>query len=288
MKFLVPVTVPDDDYDSGWDGNLQVPTKNAIYDKIETFTGNSFVLNETPSGSINSSNAVFTAATDYVGGSLEVYLNGLKQRLTTDYAETSPAAGTFTFTTAPVTGDSVVIDYQAEASSSSLNADTVDGIHASASATANKLLALDSNAKFPISAIATDSGAWVSWSPSYASITVGNGTVTARYTQIGKTVHFRWTIVCGSTTALGNDITFTIPVTAHSFYGTANVRSPIGLVRGYDVGTLNASGSVMLNASTTVASVLWPNATDPRDDGIFPWTEASGDTLSFSGTYEAA
>ena len=28
-------TVPDDDYDSGWDGDLTVPTKNAVYDKVE-------------------------------------------------------------------------------------------------------------------------------------------------------------------------------------------------------------------------------------------------------------
>lgn len=32
------VTVPDEAYGSGWNGSLEVPTKNAVYDKIETIT----------------------------------------------------------------------------------------------------------------------------------------------------------------------------------------------------------------------------------------------------------
>lgn len=33
------VAVPDDAYGAGWDGNLEVPTKNALYDKIQTISG---------------------------------------------------------------------------------------------------------------------------------------------------------------------------------------------------------------------------------------------------------
>jgi hypothetical protein len=32
------ITVPDEAYGSGWDGSLEVPTKNAVYDKIETLS----------------------------------------------------------------------------------------------------------------------------------------------------------------------------------------------------------------------------------------------------------
>lgn len=35
------VTVPDEVYGAGWDGSLEVPTKNAVYDKIETVTAGS-------------------------------------------------------------------------------------------------------------------------------------------------------------------------------------------------------------------------------------------------------
>ena len=37
----VPVEVPDDAYGSGWNGSVEVPTKNAMYDKIESLSGGS-------------------------------------------------------------------------------------------------------------------------------------------------------------------------------------------------------------------------------------------------------
>lgn len=36
--FTGPISVPDDAYGIGWNGNTSVPTKNAIYDKIESLT----------------------------------------------------------------------------------------------------------------------------------------------------------------------------------------------------------------------------------------------------------
>lgn len=39
-EFLTPVSVPDDAYDaSSWNGNTEIPTKNAIRDKIESLSG---------------------------------------------------------------------------------------------------------------------------------------------------------------------------------------------------------------------------------------------------------
>jgi hypothetical protein len=54
-------------------------------------------------------------------------------------------------------------------------------------------LAIGANNTVPIadSAEATGirwGGAWTTWTPSYTNLTVGNGTVTARYSQVGKTV----------------------------------------------------------------------------------------------------
>lgn len=34
--FAADISVPDEAYGSGWNGSVEVPTKNAIYDKIET------------------------------------------------------------------------------------------------------------------------------------------------------------------------------------------------------------------------------------------------------------
>lgn len=94
----------------------------------------SFVYNETPSGSINSSNLVFTSAFAFVAGTLEVWLNGLlmAQGASADYVETTPASGTFTFNSGqtPQTGDTIIIKYQKSVSVAG-NADLVDGYHAS-------------------------------------------------------------------------------------------------------------------------------------------------------------
>lgn len=37
--FLADISVPDEAYGVGWNGSVEVPTKNAIYDKIETLSG---------------------------------------------------------------------------------------------------------------------------------------------------------------------------------------------------------------------------------------------------------
>jgi hypothetical protein len=67
-------------------------------------------LGETPTGTVNGSNTVFTTAATYVSGKISVYVNGIRQKKTTDYTESSTT--TITFTTAPSTGDVILVDYQ--------------------------------------------------------------------------------------------------------------------------------------------------------------------------------
>lgn len=113
---------------------------------------NSLITDETPTGTVNGSNTSFTTARAYIAGSLEVYVNGLKQYRTTDITETTPSTGTFTFLTAPLTGDVVRVNYQYNLNPAS-NADTVDGVHANTTATANQLYPLGSDTKFPSSVL---------------------------------------------------------------------------------------------------------------------------------------
>ena len=111
----------------------------------------SFVTNETPTGLVNGTNTVFDTANNYVGGTLQVFRDGqLMKGGGDDYTETD--SNTFTFTTAPLTGSVLLVSYQ-QAVTVTGNADTVDGFNASSTPTANTLLALDSNALLPSSAI---------------------------------------------------------------------------------------------------------------------------------------
>lgn len=59
------------------------------------------VLNETPAGTVNSSNVTFTLAHTPVTGSLMLFVNGTMKRLTTDYTVSD---NTITFVSAPSTG----------------------------------------------------------------------------------------------------------------------------------------------------------------------------------------
>jgi hypothetical protein len=67
------------------------------------------VIGETPGGAIDGSNTVFTASNAYQAQTLAVYLNGLRQRRTDDYTETSSTS--FTFVLPPRSTDSISIDY---------------------------------------------------------------------------------------------------------------------------------------------------------------------------------
>jgi hypothetical protein len=53
---------------------------------------------------------------------------------------------------------------------------------------------------------------WQAYSPTYNSITIGNGTVTARYQQIGKLVNVYWKLVWGSTTSFTSYPRIYLPV----------------------------------------------------------------------------
>jgi len=66
-------------------------------------------FNETLSGTIDGSNKVFTTTKKFVLGSTRVYLNGLKNRLNTDYVESDE--NEITMDEAPRTGDSLYINY---------------------------------------------------------------------------------------------------------------------------------------------------------------------------------
>jgi len=67
------------------------------------------VFNETPTGTVDGSNAVFTTAHAFQPGSTAVYINGLRERLGVGYTETTSTS--LTFSQPPTSGDELIIDY---------------------------------------------------------------------------------------------------------------------------------------------------------------------------------
>src|SRR6185369_9654216 len=70
--------------------------------------------------------------------------------------------------------------------------------------------------------------AWGSWTPSWTNLSVGNGTVVAKYVQIGKTVFARLSLVLGSTSTVTGPVIFSLPVTSVTYDGAAT-GTPLGM-----------------------------------------------------------
>lgn len=66
------------------------------------------VTEEVPSGAINGSNVTFTLANAPISGTVKVFLNGIRQKLTTHF---TVSGTTLTLAAAPVAGDTLVVEY---------------------------------------------------------------------------------------------------------------------------------------------------------------------------------
>jgi len=64
---------------------------------------------EVPAGAVNGSNATFTTAFDFIPESVEVFVNGIRQKPITDY--TTSGTTTILFTDSPLTGDIILVNY---------------------------------------------------------------------------------------------------------------------------------------------------------------------------------
>jgi hypothetical protein len=128
-------------------------------------------------------------------------------------------------------------------------------------------------------------GSYTAYTPTLTNITLGNGTVYARYIQIGKLVAVEFEFTMGSTSAMGTNPQFTLPITA-----------ALGQYRNAGVGTLQDAGTsnvpanpffvgttnvyiAALNTSGTYLNETAISATVP-----FTWT--TNDRISVSVVYE--
>lgn len=130
-------------------------------------------------------------------------------------------------------------------------------------------------------------GTWDSWTPTWdgSSPAIVNGTLTGRYCQVEKTVHFRITLTAGSSTTFGGaNWTFTLPVAATGYVTGAGI--PVGIAVCWDT---SASGRFHRQAFLVGSSTIGIAAeAGTRVGSASPFTWANGDSLVITGTYEAA
>jgi len=171
-----------------------------------------------------------------------------------------------------------------------------DLAYSSATANTNTRLAVGSTGQVltvaggvPTWAAPNAGGTWQAYSPTYTNLTVGNGTVVARYTQSGKLITVFFSIVFGSTTSLTG--------------GTPAVSLPANCAAGFnelvvvfgkceDTGTAFYNGGAMIIDPDRFRWQVFPtNGAFLTSDNVSPtnpmtWT--TGDKYSTSFTYEGA
>ena len=127
------------------------------------------------------------------------------------------------------------------------------------------------------------SEAWTTYTHGWTG-TLGNGVLVAKYMRVNKFVRFRIQLTWGTTTSHGaSSQAFALPTAAHSDYA-ANMHMGNGLAldlstvafNNITVGWLTSTSIFMLGTANTSVS------------NTVPWTWATGDKLSLSGTYETA
>ena len=134
--------------------------------------------------------------------------------------------------------------------------------------------------------IDANAGTWQSYTPTWTASTtnpsIGNGTLSGRYFQIGKLVYCQFTMRAGSTTTFGSGLwRFSYPVAP---VGTSANLYQVGSVHAADSGTANYNGITQYAGATYMSLIInnnWVSATAP-----FTW--ANGDYLEVNTIYEAA
>lgn len=132
---------------------------------------------------------------------------------------------------------------------------------------------------------------WQTWVPTLTNITLNNGTQIAKYTQIGKTIFFNWSLVMGTTSAIGTNPSITLPAASTANYLS---NSKIG-VGSFKAGTADGALWANINSTTAMSPVLMGAATTyvgPQGTitATVPgtWSGAAADYMNLSGFYEAA
>jgi hypothetical protein len=129
-------------------------------------------------------------------------------------------------------------------------------------------------------------GAWSTYTPTITGFTLGNGTITGKYTQIGKTVIFRARFTYGSSSSPPNGSTYVTisrpPITQSNEFDLAYMNA-IYLDSGTGWGPFISYGDSIWGFGTggAYASIAYLSST-------VPITWVANDSIYVSGYYEAA
>lgn len=132
-------------------------------------------------------------------------------------------------------------------------------------------------------------GTWTTYTPTWTNLTVGNGTVAFAYTQINKLVHVNGRFILGSTSSVGSNPIFTLPVARHTsaieLLGTGTLGdNGTGSYMAMPLGTVTDTACYLYRADHTVGSTVLEGAINATS----PMTWTTNDFIYVNLTYRAA
>jgi hypothetical protein len=128
-------------------------------------------------------------------------------------------------------------------------------------------------------------GTWQAYTPTLNQITLGNGTLSARYTQTGKTVSFWIKLTQGSTTTWNSSYAgVTLPF-ASPYQFVANLYSEQS-TNGSGVAVIQAGGDQYIYLRVFSTGGTYASTTSFSSGVPVTWT--TGNYFHLSGTYEVS
>ena len=128
---------------------------------------------------------------------------------------------------------------------------------------------------------------WTAYTPTLGNITLGNGSLAAKYAvDANKVVTARFLFVAGSTTTYSaGTFTISLPVPAKSVYVDPNWNSTIGIANVSCPASSNRQMGMVVVAADGAARVIVSGG--PISNTV-PGTWGTSSALSFTVTYESA
>lgn len=129
---------------------------------------------------------------------------------------------------------------------------------------------------------------YTTFTPTYTNLTIGNGSTSGRFVEIGKFVHCTIQIVFGSTTSITGNLQIQAPTGASTISTPTNTY--IGNTRALDAGVDNYAGSILVSNSSLVmpfVNTATGTYTTPSLIGpSVPFSWGTNDELQLSFIYQ--
>jgi len=133
-------------------------------------------------------------------------------------------------------------------------------------------------------------GTYTAYTPTFASFTLGDGTLTSSYCQVNKFVHYIGRIVYGTTSSITGSMTISFPVAADTTFnqlfaiaGFCAFRDVSAVTNIYGQVNCNGGTGMFIQAANAASTYLGPGSFS----STIPFTWAVGDIITWNLYYRA-